>query len=288
MDAAEKTGATEAAPPSCWVCGTAARPTQDFAPVRLSRCPECGFLFQPELPVEDLRRSHDDSYFEDYAASGDHAQRRLEARIRLRWMRGQGCKAGRLLEVGPAQGAFLAEARRRGFAPVGIEPEPSTAEVARRRSGVDVIVGWAEEVELPPASFDIVCLWHVVEHIPRPRRVLEALNRSLKPGGRLFCEVPNTASRMARIQRERWDGLDPGHHVGFFDPHTLRRALTSTGYAEVETETIPTFRYAPLDATTVLRRVPRRLEFSVRAGVRPLAPHPWKQDLLRAVASRPA
>ena len=277
---------------SCWVCGTPARPARDFAAVQLSRCPECGFLFQPELPVEELRGSHDESYFENYAASGDYdsqgAQRRREARIRLRWMRGFGCRGGRLLEVGPARGDFLAEAGRAGFAPLGVEPEPSTAEEARQRSGADVLVGWVEEVELPPASFDVVCLWHVLEHIPGPRPVLEALLRSLKPGGRFFCEVPNAGSLMARREGDRWDYLDPEHHVGFFDPHTLRGALTSTGYDDVETTTVPMFRYAELDATTLFKRMPRRLEFSLRARVRPLAPHPWKQDLLRAVASKPA
>ena len=293
MDAATKTGAADgAAYAACWVCGTPSPPAADFTAVRLSRCSNCGFLFQPERPVEDLRRSHDETYFENYTASGSYdsqgAQRRREARIRLRWMRGHGCRGGRLLEVGAARGDFLAEAPRWGFAPLGIEPEPSTAEEARRRSGAEVIVGWAEEVNLPPASFDVVCLWHVVEHIPQPRSVLEALHRSLKPGGRLFCEVPNAGSVMARRQGDRWDYLDPGHHVGFFDPSTLGRALKSSGYGEVETETIPMFRYAQLDATTVLRRVPRRLEFSLRARVRPLAPHPWKQDLLRAVATKPA
>jgi SAM-dependent methyltransferase len=293
MDAATKTATADAAAHAkCWVCGTHARPAPDFAAVHLSRCPDCGFLFQPELPVEELRRSHDESYFENYAASGDYdsqgAQRRREARIRLRWMRSHGCCGGRLLEVGVARGDFLAEARRWGFAALGIEPEPSTAEEARRRSGTDVLVGWAEEVELPAASFDVVCLWHVLEHIPQPRRVLEALHRSLKPGGRLYCEVPNAGSAMARRQGERWDYLDPGHHVGFFDPQTLELALRSTGYDEVETETIPMFRYAQLDATTLVKRVPRRLEFSLRARVRPLASHPWKQDLLRAVAAKPA
>lgn len=291
MDAPTKTSDTHAADTRCWICGTPADAAPDFTAVRLSRCPHCGFLFQPELPLEELRGSHDEAYFENYAASGDYdaqgAQRGREARIRLRWMRGHGCHGGRLLELGPARGDFLAEAGGAGFEPLGIEPEPSTAAEARRRSGAEVLVGWAEEVELPSASFDVVCMWHVLEHIPRPRPVLEALLRSLKPGGRFFCEVPNAGSVMARRQGEHWDYLDPGHHVGFFDPRTLRKALTSTGYERIETATIPMFRYAELDATTVLKRLPRRLEFSLRARVRPLAPHPWKQDLLRAVASKP-
>jgi SAM-dependent methyltransferase len=294
MNARPDAGVAEAAALTtrCWVCGEPAYGATDYPQVRLSRCPGCGFLFQPELPVEELRSGHDADYFEHYTAGGDYdsqgAQRRHEARIRLSWMRRHGCAGGHLLEVGVARGDFLAEARKAGFAPVGIEPEPSTAAEAMRRSGADVLIGWAEEVELAPASFDAVCLWHVLEHIPEPRPVLEALRRSLKPGGLFFCEVPNAGSVMARVQGDGWEYLDPSHHVGFFDPSTLRRVLESTGYDTVETDTIPMFRYARPSLSTLLRRLPRRLAFSLRAGVRPLAAHPEKQDLLRAVAARPA
>jgi SAM-dependent methyltransferase len=293
MDAPPTDGPAEAATPTqpCWVCEAPAPVDPDYVPVRFNRCPRCGFLFQPGLPVEDLRSNHDEDYFEHYAADEDYdsqgSLRRHEARVRLRWLRGYGCSSGRLLEVGVARGDFLAEARRAGFTPLGIEPEPSSAGEARRRSGVDVLVGWAEDVELPPASFDVVCLWHVIEHIPRPRPVLKALRRSLKPGGLLFCEVPNAGSVMARVQGNRWEYLDPEHHVGFFDPRTLRRALESTGYEEVRTDTIPMFRYAPPSVSTLLRRLPRRMAFSLGRGVALRAAHPWKQDLLRAVAARP-
>ena len=275
---------------TCWICEFPAPVTREYTGLRLHRCENCGFLFQPELPLEELRSKHDEDYFEqlyDEASDTLGPQRRREARIRLRWMRDQGCVGGRLLEVGAARGDFLAEAGQAGFVPLGIEPEAGAASEARRRSGVEVLVGWAEEVDLPPASFDVVCLWHVLEHIPRPRRVLEALHRALKPGGSLFCEVPNVSSVMAQAQGDRWAGLDPEHHVGFFGPETLRLALQSTGYATVEIDTIPTFRYAPPIASTLFKRLPRRLTFSVRGRVPVYVSHPWKQDLLRAVAARP-
>jgi 2-polyprenyl-3-methyl-5-hydroxy-6-metoxy-1,4-benzoquinol methylase len=91
-----------------------------------------------------------------------------------------------------------------------------------------MLVGWVEEVELPPASLDVICLWHVIEHIPRPRVVLEELRRSLKPG-RLFSRGPNAGSVMAEAQGDQWQYLDPGPHVGFFDRRTQRRALELAG-----------------------------------------------------------
>jgi SAM-dependent methyltransferase len=248
-------------------------------------------MFQPEIPIDELRSNHDEDYFEHYSAGQSYdsqgSQRRREARIRLRWMRGHGARSGRLLEVGVARGDFLSEARMAGFEALGIEPEPGTAEVARRRSGAEVLVGWAEEIELPSAAFDVVCLWHVLEHIPRPRAVLEALLASLRPGGLLFCEVPNAGGAMAIAQGDSWDYLDPGHHVGFYDPGSLLRGLAASGYEGIVTETIPMFRYAPLGASTLYRKLPRRVTLAVRHGMPLLGRHPSKQDLLRAVASRP-
>jgi SAM-dependent methyltransferase len=283
--------AVEKGPPACWLCGTPAPPAAEYVRTRLNRCPACGFLFQPEIALEELRANHDEEYFERYSDDGSYdslgTQRRREARIRLRWMRFHGARFGRLLEIGVARGDFLAEARRAGFEPLGIEPEPATAAVARRRSGVDVLVGWAEEIELPRSAFDVVCLWHVLEHIPRPLRVLEALLASLRPGGLLFCEVPNAGSAMAVAQRDRWAYLDPAHHVGFFDPDSMLRGLTACGYEGIVTETIPMLRYAPLDASTLLRKLPRRVMLAARHHMPVIWHHPSKHDLLRVCARRP-
>jgi SAM-dependent methyltransferase len=248
-------------------------------------------MFQPEMPLEELRSNHDEDYFERYTAGQSYdsqgAQRRREARIRLRWMRGHGARSGRLLEIGVARGDFLAEARRAGFEPLGIEPEPATAELARRRSGVEVRVGWAEEVELGSEAFDVVCLWHVLEHIPRPRPVLEALLESLRPGGLLFCEVPNAGGALATALGDSWEYLDPGHHVGFYDAGSLLRGLNASGYEGIVTETIPMFRYAPLEASTLYHKLPRRVTLATRYGMPLFGRHPSKQDLLRAAARRP-
>jgi SAM-dependent methyltransferase len=273
------------------MCGAPAHPAPGYVRTQLNRCPACGFMFQPELPIDELRSNHDEDYFERYCAGRSYdshgAQRRREARIRLRWMRGHGARSGRLLEIGVARGDFLAEARRAGFEPLGIEPEPAAAEVARRRSGVEVLVGWAEEIELPSEAFDVVCLWHVLEHIPRPRPVLEALLDSLRPGGLLFCEVPNAGGAMAVAKGDSWQYLDPAHHVGFYDAGSLLRGLGASGYEGIVTETIPMFRYAPLDASTLCRKLPQRITLAARHGMPLFGRHPDKQDLLRAAARRP-
>jgi SAM-dependent methyltransferase len=228
---------------------------------RLNRCPDCGFVFQPEAPVDARRRDR------------DHGQR--EARLRLRWMGFRGARSGRLLEVG-AGGVFQTEARRAGFEPVESVPEPDAG-----------VVDWAEDAELASEAFDVVCLWHVLEHTREPRAMLNRLLACLQPGGLLFCEVPNVGGTMARALGDRWDHLDPAHNVSFFDPDSLLRAFAACGYEGIVTETIPMLRYAPLDASTLLRELPRRVSVALRHGMPVISRHRSKQDLLRACARRP-
>ncbi len=213
--------------------------------------PECGFVFQPALPVEALRSNHDEEYFEHYSAEGDYdaqgPQRRREARARLRWMREHGCDGGRLLEVGVARGDFPRRGPERGLRAAASRPSRN---VCGSKKPTEVMVGWAEEVALPPASFDAVGIE------PEPGCAAVARRRS---GAGTACEVDTVGHRpdvplgAPHAQGERWYYLDPDHH----------------------------------DARTILRRFPRRLAFSVRHGVRLRAPTPGSRTC-SAPASCPA
>jgi hypothetical protein len=76
--------------------------------------------------------------------------------------------------------------------------------------------------------------------------------------------------------------------VGFYGPGSILRGLTTSGYEDIVTDTIPMLRYAPpLDKSTLLRKLPRRVTVAVRHGVPLIRHHPDKQDLLRACAMRP-
>jgi 2-polyprenyl-3-methyl-5-hydroxy-6-metoxy-1,4-benzoquinol methylase len=271
---------------ACWICGGPAHEVAEYRPLHYGRCSSCGFLFQPEISVTELRAQHGQEYFATRYPAND-AQRRAEARRRLRWLRSHGVSAGRLLEVGVAQGHFLDEAHRAGFDPSGIEPEPGTAQEARERSGVEVVGGYVEEVDLPAEGVDVICMWHVLEHVPRPLDALRRLRDSLAPGGHLFCEVPNGGSVRARAEGIDWLYLDPEHHVNLFAPETLRSALEAAGFEVRETVTIPMIRYARLGPRLPVK-LARHLRFASRNRVPFNLSDPSRHELLRAVARVPA
>ena len=184
-----------AEPARCWGCAGPSRDEPADADGYL-RCAACGLRYAPSGSAP--RERYDDAYFTRYCGGDYFATeplRRHEARVRLRLVRGvSGAAATDLLEVGCAAGFFLDEARREGWHPRGIEPAQGPARYARRELGLDVVQGFAEDVELPAASLDAICLWHTLEHIPRPEALLARLREALRPGGALFVEVPNGAS----------------------------------------------------------------------------------------------
>jgi 2-polyprenyl-3-methyl-5-hydroxy-6-metoxy-1,4-benzoquinol methylase len=247
-------------------------------------------LFASEARSQELKELYDAEYFGNYTGGEDYEgndrQRRFEAELRVRLIQGHGAR-GDLLELGSASGHFLHGARSAGFAVTGIEPVADVAARAEERFDVDVIPRFIEDVELPVEGFDVVCAWHVLEHVADPRDVLTRVLRALRPGGLLFVEVPNIGSVSARRRKRAWKPLDPEHHMAHYTAAALTAMLQGVGYTMVSTETFPLLGYVrplrliqPIVAasqvkeTLTLQTVPRR-------------PHPWKHDLLRAVARKP-
>lgn len=264
----------------CWACAAAV----DDGRLDVSgyaRCGRCGLRFFPSGAAP--REVYDAGYFASYKG-GDYVQteptRRHEARVRLGLVEALAPARGHLLEIGSATGYFLDEARGRGWTVTGIEPSQEAAAVAHERFGLDVRVGFAEDVALAAGVYDAACLWHVLEHVPRPRRLLEMVRAALRPGAPILIEVPNGASRAARREGAGWFALEPDVHVAQWTPSALSELLDCAGWSGVQTSTVPFLTYVPGATARSLRRV--KLALRQRSWARD--PHPDAHELLRAAA----
>ncbi len=148
---------------------------------------------------------------------------------RLRWILSRRPPPAAVLDVGCAWGYFLDEGTKRGYEMYGVELSPQTAAFAQRVCP-RVHVGTLETAPWPECSFDIVTLWHTLEHLPDPLAVLQRLHRLMKPGAQLFIEVPDAGSRIARAEKERWVHFRPSSHLYYFDRTTVRALLTRAGF----------------------------------------------------------
>jgi SAM-dependent methyltransferase len=144
---------------------------------------------------------------------------------------------GRLLDVGTAIGLFLDLARQRGWSGIGTEFGARALAYARDELGLEVYDRPLAELGLEPASFDVVTLNSVLEHVNRPLELLAEVGEVLRPGGALYLIVPNVDSLACRVLHERAATFDGRNHLVYFSPATLRDALARSGFEVVETHT---------------------------------------------------
>jgi 2-polyprenyl-3-methyl-5-hydroxy-6-metoxy-1,4-benzoquinol methylase len=191
----------------------------------LLSCVECGTVQQPALPageeLHDLYRDmRDDAYLVEETG------RRATA-LSLLDLIGEHVPSGRLLDVGCGHGLLLDEARRRGYDVVGLELSRAAARHARDALALDV-----REVPLEDfdtwASFDVVVLADVIEHLEDPVAAVERCAQLLRPGGALCVVTPDPSSLTARIAGSRWWGYLPAHTC-LLPRATLRELLAAQG-----------------------------------------------------------
>ena len=271
----------------CWLCLGPVEACARFAPEPFVECPRCDFVFRPDLDSAAIKRTYADGAYE--AMRREHymaalADRSRDARVRLCYLE-PWAESGKLLDVGAAGGAFVAEATKRGFVASGVEPVERFARAAREELGVDVQHGSVEDLELASARYDVITLWHVLEHLPDPVSKLRHLASGIPAGGLLALEVPNAGSAVAHHMGCAWPSLEPSVHVSQFTPTSLRRALEQAGFAlcDLRTTTITPYLRARR------RFAPGHLAGRLKAAMwlrDPRAEHRHGHELLRAIARR--
>ncbi len=187
------------------------------------RCAVCGLGYTWPQPSE-LNRY----YTPTYRRYSPFAWVLLSAFYHLRvkrWTRLLG--KGSALEIGCGDGRMLQALRHQGWEVVGVERTAAAARVAVSVNQLPVFAGGLEAIN-PRAKFDLVLLFHSLEHVPDPLSVLTQCAQLLKPGGKLIVAVPNFQSWQARVFGGSWFHLDVPRHLTHFSPQSLRSTLKTT------------------------------------------------------------
>lgn len=148
-------------------------------------------------------------------------------------------KAGKLLDVGCAEGHFLYLAKKAGYDVTGIDFNSVSLEIARKLVGVSTIFqSSVEELAnwLPPAAFDVVTIFEVLEHTANPYQVLQCIHGLLKPGGKLFLSVPGNR-RWPRLFHPEID--TPPHHLTLWSENALAELFSRAGFRSIRIQKSP-------------------------------------------------
>jgi SAM-dependent methyltransferase len=211
-------------------------PDQLFSIVRCSRC---GLLFvNPRPDGESLPAFYQNEGYDPFVSSRSKVSLKTAAyqtvrKITIRRKAGRtvtGLARGRALDIGCATGEFLVELRRRGFEPFGVEPDAKAAEFASTSHRMTVWTGSVQQVPADQGPFDLITMWHVLEHVPDLRETLSRIRGLLTDDGRLAIAVPNPLSSDAKAYGINWVAWDAPRHLYHFEPRVMLDLLQRAGF----------------------------------------------------------
>jgi 2-polyprenyl-3-methyl-5-hydroxy-6-metoxy-1,4-benzoquinol methylase len=205
---------------------------------------EFGFLETiPQPSKEDLPRYYES---EDYISHTDtkrnlfekvyHLVRSISLKRKLKLINTLSKDSKMLLDVGCGTGDFLLTAKQNGWNVKGIEPNPQAREIANSKTN-NAVSNIESLLDLEKQSFDVITLWHVLEHLPNLEEHIQLFQSLLKPNGRLVIAVPNFKSYDATYYKSFWAAYDVPRHLWHFSRTSISK-LFSKYDMEVE-ETLP-------------------------------------------------
>ncbi|GEM_PF-2559244 len=200
-------------------------------------CNECSFAYlNPQLTQQAIEEVYNDEdvrrfFFQELLLPHVERDQRSEFEDRLRTLKQLvPSTSPRLLDVGCAAGNFLQIAHRAGFHGEGLELNEMYVEYIRQNRSLTVHQRLLEEMQYPEATFDVVTLWDILEHLPQPVQTLQRVAHVLKPGGVLGLTTINHACLNERLLKDRWRYYMPPDHLCSFTPSLLTRMLQQTGF----------------------------------------------------------
>ncbi|KTD41676.1 class I SAM-dependent methyltransferase [Legionella parisiensis] len=232
---------------TCW-CGTTNK-LNEFGP-DYGFCPECQTLVsQSGLDDEALLVKDDETDFYGKKYWIDHQTQDLEqadifTRSRgdliernLHWMETllkYQSPPAKVLEIGCCHGSFVALMKQAGYTACGLELSPWVIEFGQHVFDIPILLGPVEQANLEPASFDVIALMDVLEHLPDPEQTMRHCLQLLKPGGCLIIQTPQfqendvyedlEATKSPFLQQLKHD-----EHLYLFSETSIQRLFSKLG-----------------------------------------------------------
>lgn len=231
---------------SCPICGCgnlkpACRAVDHFSSkeeFEVDICPECGFMMTQDAPSEEeIGQYYESPEYISHSNTGRglvnslyHLVRSYMLRRKLRLIERESfLRTGHLLDIGAGTGYFAHHAAKAGWKTEALEKSPAAREFAKRRFGIEMIA--EEEIKtLRDNSFDVVTMWHVMEHVRDLDKLWSELRRILKEDGVLIVAVPNTGSYDFKKYGHGWAALDVPRHLWHFNASVMQKLSNTRGF----------------------------------------------------------
>ena len=182
-------------------------------------------ITHPQPSLENLGKYYES---EDYISHTDnkrslfeklyHFIKSIALKNKLNLINSLQPQKGKILDIGAGTGEFLSVAKNNGWQTIGVEPSERAKSIAINK-GVSFV---SETSELENYSFDVISMWHVLEHVPDLDQQIKELKRLLKPTGSLIIAVPNFKSFDAEHYGKFWAAFDVPIHFWHFSKTAIK------------------------------------------------------------------
>ncbi|MGG7666981.1 class I SAM-dependent methyltransferase [Dyadobacter sp. BHUBP1] len=202
----------------------------------IQQCNSCYFLFTNPRPSEGSIGAYYES--QDYISHHDEAKdlmskvytsvrnHTIEQKVKL--INSLVQPKGTLLDIGCGTGNFLSAVKVDGWKTFGTEPDSGARQVASKRVGATIFES-IFEADLGGRQYDIITMWHVLEHVHKLNETIDWLQKHLKPNGRILIAVPNPQSHDALKYGRFWAAYDVPRHLYHFTRATMKKLLQTHG-----------------------------------------------------------
>jgi len=221
---------------TCRICNSSNLKKLILGKTELINCSDCGIYYQSCLPESDVIS---DYYKDKYKISGDEVYQTEKRRIfrlpeqveLISEIQNYKPSPAKILDIGCDKGYFLDEARRYGYEVCGIEPSQSAREYCTK---IGIIVD--ESLDEISDKFDVITMWHSLEHHLKPLEAIKILNNYITKDGYLFIRVPAFDSIWRKILGHRWIWFQPQNHYFYFTYKSLTKILQLAGFEIIKLE----------------------------------------------------
>lgn len=213
----------------------------------LYRCRDCGFLFTQDFPVEaEIGRYYATPDYISHSDTKKGAMNSVYHWVRTYMLKRKAAlimrearrKSGRLLDIGTGTGYFADTMRRLGWEVEAIEKNEHARAFAKAHFDLDVKPDGALK-DYEADSFDVITLWHVMEHLEPLNEIWDRLKTLLTEKGVLIVAVPNCSSYDAKKYGAYWAAYDVPRHLWHFTPATMQQFGSKHGFILAERYPMP-------------------------------------------------
>lgn len=198
-------------------------------------CEDCKLLFTNPCPAPDKIGNYYKS--EDYLSHNEEKKslfakiynkvKKINIKNKFKIAVSNQQSAISILDIGCGVGDFLLYAKEKGCNVTGIEPSEDARKIAEKK--LDCKISSPEELQnIPDNSFDIITMWHVLEHVADLKTEIHHLQRILKKDGRLVLALPNYKSYDAEYYKDKWAAYDVPRHLSHFSQTSIKNIFKET------------------------------------------------------------